>query len=90
MYHVSILVGSCLLEALVENLPLVLCQRAELIVIVLEVQVCELDLIHTLFSFRGSYRNPNELTLLRDLLVIFVFESAKAHLIHIDYNKLAG
>ena len=65
----------------------VLCQMAEL---VLQLQVCELDLVYNFFAQLGVHWDPDKLSFSRNLSVFSILKRVETHLVEVDDDKLSS
>ena len=87
MHVVRELVGTDLLEIIFKNLSVILCKRTELVVSVLEAQICQLHLVdHFLTHLRVDW-DVDKLSLLSHLFIVLVLAGAKTLLISVDDDK---
>ena len=84
------LIRSSLDQGVRENLELVFGQLAELIVLVLQFQLCQLHLVDDFFTHLRVDWNPFDAGFLFDLSFGLILLRNETFLVHVDENELTG
>ena len=89
MYVIWEFVRPCGLVPVVENGRVILCQLAELVVLVLQAQICQCYFVDNLFSNLRVDRDPQRPTFFRYLFIVCELTSAEPFIVFCHKNKFS-
>ena len=89
LHIIGELVWPTLLQLVRKDAPIVLRHVPELIVLVLQSQVCKLHFVNDLFSNLRVERNPLQSRLARHFFIVTILARAEPIIVEIDEDELA-